>query len=155
MREVGEGKNERGSECSLQSVPRLWACPVEFDSQPEIQPLNLNRRETEQTFVAAFSPRLSPSRSPSLTLTTYYFSPPPSISECVWTDLCFAVEEREEVQKDTTREKRSKENRRKRTRSGTKSQERRFSLLHQRVSPQTEQRDQLQKAVRRELECET
>lgn len=153
MREVGEGKNERGSECSLQSVPRLWACPVEFDSQPEIQPLNLNRRETEQTFVAAFSPRLS--RSPSLSLTTYYFSPPPSISECVWTDLRFAVEEREEVQKDATREKRSKENRRKRTRSGTKRQERRFSLLHQRVSPQTEQRDQLQKAVRRELECET
>lgn len=121
MREVGEGKNERGSECSLQSVPRLWACPVEFDSQPEIQPLNLNRRETEQTFVAAFSPRLS--RSPSLSLTTYYFSPPPSISECVWTDLRFAVEEREDVQNDTTREKRSKENRRKRTRSGTRRQE--------------------------------
>lgn len=114
---------------------------------------------TEQTFVAAFSPRLSPSRSPSLSLTTYYFSPPPSISECVWRGLRFAMEEQEE--KETTREKGSKENRRKRTRSGTKRQERAHvspalpSLLHQRVSPQKEQRDQLQKAVRRELECET
>lgn len=65
------------------------------------------------------------------------------------------------LEKETTREKRSKENRRKRTRSGTKRQERAHvspalpSLLHQRVSPQKEQRDQLQKAVRRELECET
>lgn len=52
---------------------------------------------TEQTFVA-FSPWLSPSRSPSLSLPTYYFSPPPSISECVWRDLRFAIEEQEEVQ---------------------------------------------------------
>lgn len=67
-----------------------------------------------------------------------------------------------QLEKDTTREKRSKENRRKRIRSGTKRQDRAHvspalprSLLHQRVLPQKEQRDQLQKAVRRELECET
>lgn len=86
VREVGEGKNERGSECSSQSVPRLWACPVEFDSQPEIQPLNLNRRETRWLsrllLLLSLPDSLLPARPRSLSQHIIFPLLPPLVSVC-------------------------------------------------------------------------
>lgn len=114
---------------------RLWACPVEFGLQPEIQ-LNLNRRETR------WRSRLSLSSS------LCYFSPPlpqPGVYGEVFfcggragggADFSWCTKEQ----------------------GGSKEKEEReedFSLLLcTGLSPQNERRDQLEKAERKELECE-
>lgn len=56
----------------------LWACPVEFALQPEIQPLNLNRGR-QGDCCCSLSPYLSLSLSHSLSLSlslSLMFSPP-------------------------------------------------------------------------------